>query len=96
MFSGCKSLSSLPNISVWDSSNFQQFYSIFSGCESLTTLPDLDKWPFSDHKYFGMYYGCLSLSFIPQKKSYGDSLYKQEFDFVNCINGADFNENNED
>jgi len=33
MFYNCKSLSSLPNLSVWDNSNFSNLFSIFDGCE---------------------------------------------------------------
>jgi len=49
-------------------------------------LPDLGKWPEDDYKYFATFYGCLSLSFIPNKQLY-PRFSHQYFDTVNCING---------
>ena len=43
MFSGCTNLSSLPDISRWDTINVTNMSSVFSQCENLTTLPDISK-----------------------------------------------------
>ena len=70
MFYKCKSLSSLPNILVCDSSKFYCLFSIFGDCESLTTLFAQGKLEMDYYKYYQIYQGCVSLSFILNKKSY--------------------------
>ena len=44
MFSGCKSLLSLPNISKWNTSNVTNMSCLFDKCNSLSSLPDISKW----------------------------------------------------
>jgi len=44
MFNGCLSLSYLPQINKWDTSNVNIMSSIFSSCPSLVYLPEIDKW----------------------------------------------------
>ena len=44
MFFCCKLLSSLPEISNWNTNNVTTMRLIFSGCQSLSSLPDIDKW----------------------------------------------------
>ena len=44
MFYGCSSLSSLPDISKWDTKNVKNMSSMFYGCSSLSSLPDISKW----------------------------------------------------
>ena len=44
MFSECNSLSSLPDISTWNTSNVIHMNWMFSGCNSLSSLPDISKW----------------------------------------------------
>ena len=43
MFSGCSSLSSLPDISKWNINNITNMSYMFSGCESLSSIPDISK-----------------------------------------------------
>ena len=43
MFSGCSSLSSLPDISKWNTSNVTDMSCMFFGCSSLSSLPDISK-----------------------------------------------------
>ena len=43
MFNGCLSLSYLPQINKWDTSNVNIMSSIFSSCPSLVYLPEIDK-----------------------------------------------------
>jgi surface protein len=47
MFSNCESLTSLPNISVWDTSQLKSLIDMFSGCKSLTSFPKLTAWNMS-------------------------------------------------
>ena len=43
IFYGCTSLTSLPDISKWDTSNVNNMSNIFCGCTSLISLPDISK-----------------------------------------------------
>ena len=44
MFCSCQSLSSLPDISKWNTQKVTNIDSIFSGCSSLTSLPNISNW----------------------------------------------------
>jgi len=44
MFSCCTSLSSLPDISKWNTKNITDMSSMFSHCSLLSSLPDISKW----------------------------------------------------
>ena len=43
MFEGCSSLSSLPDISKWNTNNVTNMSSMFYECSSLLSLPDISK-----------------------------------------------------
>ena len=66
IFYGCSSLSSLPDISKWNTYNVTDMSYIFHNCSSLTSLPDISKWNtnnVTNMKY--MFYNCSSLSSLP-------------------------------
>ena len=44
MFNGCPNLSSLPDISKWNTNNVTNMSYMFSGCPNLSSLPDISKW----------------------------------------------------
>ena len=44
MFYGCKVLTSLPDISKWDTKNVTDMSGMFYGCSTLSSLPDITKW----------------------------------------------------
>ena len=44
LFGGCSSLSSLPDISKWNTNKVINMKSLFGGCSSLLSLPDISKW----------------------------------------------------
>jgi len=44
IFEGCSSLSSLPDISKWDTNNATNMSHMFYLCSSLLLLPDISKW----------------------------------------------------
>ena len=68
MFNGCSSLSSLPDLSKWNTSNVTDMSSMFEGCRSLSSLPDISKWDFSNVTDMrGMFKGCKSGLKIPSK-----------------------------
>ena len=65
MFWYCESLSSLPDISKWNTFNVNNMRWMFWNCESLSSLPDISKWDTSnvyDMSY--MFSGCTSLKEI--------------------------------
>ena len=43
MFNNCSLLSSLPNISKWNTNNFTYMYENFDNCISLLYIPNLQK-----------------------------------------------------
>ena len=51
MFNGFSSLSNLPDISKWNTSNVTNMYSMFRGCSSLLYLPDISKWGINTEIY---------------------------------------------
>ena len=66
MFYWCTSLSSLPDISKWNTSNVTYMSRMFRGCNSLSSLPDISKWNTSNiTNMSGMFYWCESLSSLP-------------------------------
>ena len=62
MFYGCKSLSSISDISQWNTNNITDMQNMFTGCSSLKSLPDISKFDTNnviDMK--SMFFGCYSL-----------------------------------
>ena len=93
MFNHCYSLSSLPDISKWNTINVKDMSLMFSYCSSLTLIPDISKWNTKNLKDTTvMFQNCLSLSFLP-KMSYWDYIYDDDlfFDSPNIINIHQYN-----
>ena len=68
MFDGCNSLSSLPDISKWNTSNVNNMSFMFNGCNALSSLPDISKWNTSNvNDMYGMFDGCNESLEIPSK-----------------------------
>ena len=44
MFSNCKSLQFLPDISIWNTSKVNDISFIFYGCKLVNILPDISRW----------------------------------------------------
>ena len=44
MFYGYSKLTSLPDISKWDTKNLTNMSYMFCRCKSLSSLPDISKW----------------------------------------------------
>ena len=66
MFNGCASLSSLPDISKWNTNNVTDMSYMFFGCSSLSSLPDISKWNINNVNNLSyMFHGCSSLSSLP-------------------------------
>ena len=58
MFYGCSSLSSLPDISKWNTNNVKDMRYMFYGCSSLSSLPDISN---SNAYKVGVANGCLNI-----------------------------------
>ena len=66
MFSGCRALTRLPDISKWDTSNVNNMSYLFYGCSSLIVLPDISKWDISNVNNMSyLFFGCSRLIFLP-------------------------------
>ena len=63
MFSGCSSLSNLPDISKWNINKHANISFMFIGCSSLKSLPDLSKWDITYIRDISfLFYNCSSLT----------------------------------
>ena len=66
MFYKCSSLSSLPDISKWNTSNVNNMSYMFYECSSLSSIPDISKWNTSNVNNMSyMFDKCFSLSCLP-------------------------------
>ena len=66
MFSWCTTLSSLPDISKWDTNNVTDMSWMFGCCTSLSSLPDISEWNTNNVENMNyMFYGCSSLTSLP-------------------------------
>ena len=68
LFHKCNSLSSLTDISKWNTSNVTNMICMFNGCKLLSSLPDISKWNTSnvtDMRW--MFDGCNESLKIPSK-----------------------------
>ena len=74
MFYGCNSLSSLPDISKWNTSNVTDMSGMFYECESLSSLPDISKWNTSNVTDMSeMFSGCNLLILLPDISKWNTS-----------------------
>ena len=68
MFYNCWLLSSLPDISKWNTNNVKDMGGMFYYCSSLSSLPDISKWNTNNLKYMSwLFDDSFSLLFIYQK-----------------------------
>ena len=64
MFNWCSSLSSLPDISKWNTNNVINMSNMFYGCSSLSSLPDISNWNTNNvNDMSGMFYNCSNTIF---------------------------------
>ena len=62
MFNGCSSLSSLPDVSKWNTINAIYMKGMFSGCSSISSLTDISKWNTNNITEMNkMFSGCLNI-----------------------------------
>ena len=62
MYCRCSSLSSLPDISKWNTKNITNMIYMFNGCSSLSSLPDISNWNINNITYMkSMFDECLNI-----------------------------------
>ena len=88
MFSECKSLISLPDLSKWNTSNVTDMKAMFWECNSLISLPDISKWDTSNVTAMNhMFFGCRSLISLPDISKWNTSkVSDKKFMFYEAIN----------
>ena len=86
MFLGCDTLSSLSNISNWDTSKVTDMHSMFSGCKILSSLPDISNWDTSKVTDMTcMFRNCNNLSSLPDISKWNISkVTNMNFMFSGC------------
>lgn len=87
MFFNCESLSSLPDISNWNTSNVNDMSYMFANCKSLSVLPDISKWNtinFQDIRYISS--NCKSLLYLPDISKWN---FNNILDMSSIISGCD-------
>ena len=86
MFYNCKSLSSLPDISKWDTSNVTNMSCMFGECKSLSSLPDISKWNTSNVNDMSFtFYHCESLLSLPNISKWDTSnVINMNYIFSGC------------
>ena len=66
MFYRCSSLSSLPDLSNWNTTKVIDMNGLFNECSSLSSLPDISKWITNNTiDMSDMFNGCSSLTSLP-------------------------------
>ena len=86
MFSDCKSLVSLPDISELNTNKVMDMSYMFSNCEALKSLPDISKWNTNniiDMSY--MFSNCEALKSIPDISKWNtNNVIDMSYMFSNC------------
>ncbi len=98
MFSQCKSLSILPDISKWDTSQVSDMSYAFYKCYSISFLPDISNWNINKVTNINHFFSdCYSLSYLPDiSKGKFSNEISISFIFNNCISILLLPENNFD
>ena len=87
MFSGCNTLSSLPDLSELNTSKVKNMSEMFSGCKTLSSLPDISKWDTSNVKNMSKMFSCCKiLSSLPNISKWNTSNVKNMSDLFSGCN----------
>ena len=74
MFYGCKSLTIIPDLWIFDVSEVVKINHLFGVCKSLKSLPGLSSWNISNVKSMNnLFYGCESLKELPDLAQWSTS-----------------------
>ena len=67
IFDDCSSLSSLPDISKWNTNNVTDMSWMFRNCSSLQSLPDISKWDINKNLERESMFDGVDKKLIPKK-----------------------------
>ena len=70
MFYNCKLLSTLPDISKWNSHKVIDMSKMFKDCESLSSLLDISKWNSQKYTDMSSMFTGTKIQNIPKKFGY--------------------------
>jgi len=85
MFYWCKRLSSLSDISKWNTNNVIDMSFMFYGCEKLISLPDISKWNTNNVTDMSfMFYGCEKLISLPDISKWNTNNVTNISSIFNC------------
>ena len=86
VFAFCTSLSKIPNISNWDTSNVISISGIFLGCTNLSLLPDISIWNTKNTTNMSEIFSfCKSLILLPDISVWNvNKVTNMERMFFNC------------
>ena len=86
MFSECKSIKQLPDISKWNISNVNDISDMFSKCILLEYLPDISKWKTSKVTNMSrLFKNCISLTKLPNISIwYTNNVERMDYIFAGC------------
>ena len=74
MFKNCKSLISMPDLSLWNINNSVDLSDLFYNCSSLSSLPDISKWNINNVLDISrMFFGCELISLLPDISKWNTS-----------------------
>jgi len=87
LFNGCSSLSSLPDISNWNTNNVTNMSYMLSGCSSLVSLPDISKWNINNVTNMScMFSECRSLLSLPEISKWSiNNVTNMSYIFNRCL-----------
>ena len=87
MFYNCRSLSSLSDISIWNTHHVINMSYMFENCFSLSSLPDISKWNTNNVTDMSdMFYNCESLSSLSDISKWDtNNVTDMSGMFSNCI-----------
>ena len=87
MFKGCKSLTTLPNLSNWKTSNITNMKSLFEDCTSLESLSGIENWNTSKvTNISSIFFKCNSLKYLPDKLNWDTSNITDMRNFLKNVN----------
>ena len=85
IFSNCKSLLSLPDISKWNTEKITDMSYMLTNCFSLSLIPNISKWNVNKTINISEFFsGCYSLSSLPDISRWNINNVRMNKLFLNC------------
>ena len=86
MFCNCELLTSLPDLSKWNTDNVVDMSSMFYNCKSLSSLPDISEWNTKNVRDMNnIFSNCESLISLPDISKWNfENVCDMSYMFYNC------------